>query len=535
MFSGIIRGFQVGCGVDFAQAVRSARYQELLESELSLAERFPVGTDQGTALRAGVRNMGMLLNSGKPEQEALAQAAALGCAPRSYEMRALIRLLGETVVAEAGKCLPQEAIDMAEQWKTAGAEEQIGIAGKLCHLFIDEQQRRGQGSHPTFENVQRHLLENLEHNLDFTDERVLPRLYGKWGQGGRPNCQGKTQMIIAFARLANAPVLAVSPVLSAHKLKSEWQQVVLRRIKRDLIARNLMDAEPEFSEGILADEMRLRFELNKPDFFHVGAALKLRDGRWVMVDPHVLTWGVFSDSYGMDRVEGLLAKYGEVVPGISIQASDTESPKRLQAEKMEELESLLDRSRRLEEKLRAAGQDIFAVIQAYSDFGEPEFAMKESGVDVETLRTALDPVQISMMTFLGLDGPSLEMFVDPQGFLNRRIGVAVTYAHCIAANRFRDQDTLEGRMIHPVCELGLAEYHTAIALFNTLEEASTARNRFFLDHSFDQVTFHNLINWGSMDSETAKAAAEAVATLPFVHPSTKLALEAYLWQERMRR
>jgi hypothetical protein len=185
----ISRCFSEGCGIPFETAILSPRYAEILSEELSLSERFPADTDEGAALRAGLLRMGTLLNN-LPDDQAIAGAHS---SPLDhiwdFRLRALIRLLGETIVQAADYCLPDEITTFEEDWRNGDAEQQVQIAKTLFEIFIGDNQKIPEGELLTWSSAHRQIDREIRNNFEWDDRRVIPGAYGKWSDKSIANCQ----------------------------------------------------------------------------------------------------------------------------------------------------------------------------------------------------------------------------------------------------------------------------------------------------------------------------------------------------------
>ncbi len=304
-----------GCGISFEEAVRSERYAELESQFKSLPKCFPARTHRGIALRAGHLQMGRLLNTTSERGAIKLPRSVQSEFGRGQAMAPLVQLVGECLVKAAAECLPDDVVALAKEWREADVDRQIEIARTLFFRFNSEGQRHDEEFHldTVTQNISKRILMN-EH----ASERILPKQFGMWDpKTCIANCQGKTQMLTAFGRLAGTDVLAVSPLTTAHEVVEGWRSIVADRIREDLAQRKIEFPEPVFMDSLKAYEIDKVFS-DFDSHFHVGAALKLRDGRWVLIDSHAMSWGVFTPDWHLERIVGLLDKYGVVLPGIHL-------------------------------------------------------------------------------------------------------------------------------------------------------------------------------------------------------------------------
>jgi hypothetical protein len=512
---------KVGCKSSLVEAISSGRFQQLAKVYANLEERFPPDTDEGIALRAGHLNMGKLLNT-LPEAEAVLQAkTCVSTAGAGTDLRALVHCLGGSLVEAAEKCLPPPILELAQKWKTSDSDQQIEIARQLYFEF-----RSGtQGAHGplTMQSVHEKMDRKLNEVHD--EQSVLPGLYGMWDKEKcNANCQGKTQMLAAFGRLAGTRVLCASPIDHSRRGLEGARETMVREVIADLSQRGLEDADAEMAEGIRAS--RIEEHLNFEESFHIGVALELCDGRWILLDPHGLAWGVFPDVWELGNTYRTLEKYSAVLPGLQLIRHDHGRMEAILEQRLNEGRDLLLRSRKMEAHLKANGKSIMDLVDAVKDSDDMDILLRneelEKGTQLIPASLSSDPEMrnyIALVLVLGGEDKlwNIGAMLDP-GFFKKRTRSWITFYHASAMNLFGNQLNDEGKLVHEVCEFGLPEYHIAMSAINSLAGRFGGRpasdvHRFFLDYSFDQVSLHNALS----DREVGQAAAQALKALPFVH------------------
>jgi hypothetical protein len=533
IFDVLKRGFLQGCGISLAEALQSRRYTQILERERALPEKYDAQTPQGIALRVGALQMSPLLNT-LLEDEAIVRARSLTEKSYSPEYRAQLIFFGERLVREAEECLPDEILSLADTWNSSSSDQQLAMTRQLFEVLIDDQQMTRQELTPL--SAFQRIWDAYQDNVEKTDHAILPRCYGKWTKKRGPNCQGKTQMITAFARRAGAPVYCVSPIVSASQVLDSVREAALDRIVEDLSCRGLLHVDKALFDGILGSMTLRDSAYAREPFFHVAAAVQLRDGRWVLIDSHNLTWGVFGSEWNMEKVDRILSVYGEVVPGITVHLENESKPKAYFDEKMASIEECLAKSHELEKALRDAGDQPLDVFDVFAASGMPKFVAQNQGIDLSA-HSEIFQEAFTHMLFWGGDPfeEAAKMKTDCRGYLAQKIGSFATFYHMVAMNNLCDQDRMNGRLLHPICEFSLPEYHLAIGVFNSLGVASSEQNRFLLEHSCDQVTIMNALNEGipmffdqrDKDPDIAEIASRLLESLPYRHPSCTMKQAAY--------
>jgi hypothetical protein len=510
-----------GCGLQLADVLRSTRFQLFEAQTLRLMEDFPADTDQGVALRAGYQVFGQLINT-FPESEALRLASSI---PSTFghgrEFRPLLQLLGEAIVAEATNCLTDKIKEAAEEWCSASVDRQIQICDWLYHELRSENQGE-LGKMLTPEMVMEKTCERLSRK-DSEPANYLPKLYGPWHKENPANCQGKTQMLVAFARLAGARVLAVHPLEDCRQLLEKVRYAMVDEAVRDCQARNLQ-MDSGMAESFLAHQME-KMQRFKQEF-HLAVAIELKDGRWALLDPHGMSWGVFPEIWEVPQIAQQIEKYAQVLPGMCVSGHDHG----VSAQQMEERWAVgldqLERSRRMEDKIHQQVinmvelMDLLAESDDLSEFIRLTYA--EQGQDASDF--IKDPLVLKTYAMLCVFGENVESPFEASmqpGFLETTIDSWLTTYHVNAVNLFLDQLTESGQLLHPVCDFALPEYSLAVGAINSASlDINVREDRFFPDYSWDQTTLHNAIVQRG-DWELARVARKTAASLRFVHPNVR--------------
>jgi len=529
LFKSLEHALRVGCNSSLNAMIKSPQFEEVLEKH-ARASKVPPDSDEGIAWRTGHLLMGTLFNT-LSEKEALAQALvqpsdeSLG---GTAETRTLTECLGYTLITAATKCLPENVRTMAQEWKSGNAEAQIEIARQLYFLFRSEnQESRG-------ELTVEHVYEDWNRRLDDRDNesRFLPALFGEWKKDICPaNCQGKAQMIAAFARLAGARSMVVSPLVMGHDQEKQAREQMFSEVLNDVIRQNLDDADSSFSEGLRAAQIE-RHLVHRNDF-HIGIALELCDGRWLLLDPHGLSWGVFVDEWQLTEVLQMLEKYRWVLPGLQLIRHDHDQAKRVIAERVALARRLITASQQLGEEAKRRDVDLMQFLDLVLESEEFDLLMRLDLIEkgMEYPQNMNDDLRRYIATVLLIGGEDklwdLSAMFDPE-FLQKRIKSWLTFYHATALNLFSNRLADKGLLVNPVCEFGLPEYHLGISVLNSVSlcmshERNSDMSKFFLGHSFDQVSLHNALS----DPVFGQAALQSLQSLPFVHSLCRRKIECH--------
>ncbi len=513
-----------GCGVNLTSFKRSKIYTSLLKNQKLLFEKYPEHTDEGKMLRAGHLVSGVLLNS-YPEKQALIESSNTHSKyGHGIEMRAMIGGLGKALVTAAKKNLPDEAKQIAKEWKSATADEQVELTKKLYYLFHTEDQREKTtiSSKELFAEFRRKIeIRNSRYGFD----SVFPLGYGKWNKSdNRANCQGKTQMILAFAEMVGAKTVVMLPNKTARDVLDDLRQKKASEIKKDIEARSITFPDPEFMDSLEAG-IRIGDLDDMMHSFHVCPVIQVRDGRWVIIDSNSLNWGILSQEWDMEEIVRKISKYRDVLPGLSVIGS---APLQLE-QGVQHITDIFNgymvRSKKMEVLLQPI-TDLVKIVEAFVDSGEFDLLFEEgsgekfpSGIDkIFKINTASDMLLGPSNSLLN------DVLNDPEHFLQKKKDCLYTYYHCLALDTINDHWNDTGIITHSEAHFGADNYHhVAIAALNSLaiDHRVAGSSSFILDYCFCQTTLHNAMVPEKDDPELAQAAAEAIRKLPSKHRLSK--------------
>jgi len=516
----------LGCGVTLQTVLRSKRYSALQKTNETLEDRHPSSTDVGVALRAGHMEFGRLINTVGERQALIGVKGITPDFGTDMGLRPLIQATGEHIIRAAGRCLTTDIRNMAKRWKNSIADQQIDICRALYYcLRSTSQDSKG-------ELTMEVLIRSMEsHRMSNTHDarKVLPEQYGTWNPDSCvANCQGKTQMLIAFARLAKARVIVAHPLKHAGQVINSIRHHIYEKVVADIATRGLTHLDKPFAESLKAGRLDLLRRANY-EYFHVCACIQVNDGRWVLIDPHGLNFGVMGEEWNMPEIVERLDRYSEVLPGLHLLATDKGRHKRLMEMADKRADELIARSVKLEQHLSTASHPI-ELVDALISSGEIRFLIESfSEQDQETLDGMLkDPAFVHMVAMTFVLGENMldpfEIMMD-EDFMKKRIHSIVTSHHCVAMNELNHQWSDDGMLIHPECEFTNPEYSVAISAINSLvDRYGPEVNRFFMDYSFDQTSMFNALSgvmsrWSSHDETMIGiAAAKSLRSLPVQHP-----------------
>lgn len=514
-----------GCGVTLDSILQSQSYQRLLKNQQGLFERYPPRTDRGVMLRAGHLTGGMLLSC-YPERGAKHQAKIFTSQyGHGLEKRALITMTGKALIKAAKENLPEEALVIAKKWKQATADEQVALTHELYNLFTSDDQRTRTiiNSKNVFKLIEeQYVSEDLRHG----PAAVLPKKYGKWNKQNNPaNCQGKTQMIIAFAEMVGAKAMIMLPNTLGRDVLDAVKMEASDKIYNDIIDRKIQFPDDEFMDSLESGMVKQTHHSMRSRSFHVCPVIQVKDGRWVLIDSNTLNWGILSEQWGIEKLHAKLSKYKDVLPGLSLGAADYQQRDSAVGMVWEKVNQYLLRSKNLQQILDPV-QGITETAEAFADseeflqiaeeiFGEPIpkglERMSKMGLAIQILFVSTEHLYEAVLN-------------DPLHFLQRKKDCLYTYYHCLAIDSINDTWNDDGHIIHPEAHFSVNNaYQIAISALNTvgIDENVRQISSFLAEYCFCQTTLHNAMRGRDSTTGLAIAATQVLEQLPYTHHLSK--------------
>lgn len=513
-----------GCGKTLAEAVSSPAYDAAWREQRRVAERDD-GSDEHIAYHAGHLAMGRLLQE-CPEREAIARAFAMAAQePLSPDVRTLILTLGSLLIDAAADCLPNETDAWAREWPATDADGRTAICSKLYEVLQSDWQA---GFTRDEESFEKHAYSWLRDRLYDTPDRVLPRRFGKWKTEGSvdPNCVGKAQMLLGFARRAGARAYCVTPIRNMTYLDRLLSMELKGVIRQDIGGRNLR-ADKSLLKSLDVDD-RYDEADHREEGFHVGVALEIAEGRFVLVDPHSLCWGPFAPEWEFREADRLHRKYAAALPGLAITIHDHGRWESWRARWLDEARRLFALSRGLQERLDAVREIPGAMMAAYAESPYMEYVLGDLDIPAEAKALISEDILRTAVMF-GVEDPFAGFrFLEDPTFREEKIGSWLTYAHYSVITRYGNAfraDRDEGLLLHPAFDVEHGAWHMGLEVMNWLTlNKKGGLTPLFLKASTSQLYLRNAIvaylkHEPGVTHELAAAAAATLRAQPFLHES----------------
>lgn len=329
-------------------------YSDALARERALPALLKEGSHERLAYDAGYTDFGMRMQV-TSERNALDWARRNGgSAAHDPRERALIRTLGQQLLSEMRKrVLPKQTRELAWTFRSADADLQLAILEWIYHGFAGVS-----GELPV--SVRQFDPSSVRRSLeyDYRPEQVLPKALGSLEDPGEhPNCVGLACILAAFCQATGAPMLLVSTVeTGSYRSWIDFGRL-LRRVKKsimwlwrkDYVETNRFDAvnHAVTTDLDIADAMQ-----DWAMDFHFSVAVKIRDDRWIHIDPYMENFSVLPDAMGLDAAYRKLHKYDAALPGLHLTLEADAWRDEVFAPVLEDADRLHEAMQRLDQELQ---------------------------------------------------------------------------------------------------------------------------------------------------------------------------------------
>jgi len=196
--------------------------------------------------------------------------------------------LGERLADTAYRQLPKKLQDSSKSWPRLTPAKQQAVLVAIMDSLGSSQWR--------------HYRKLKKNPRDYgRPESVLPSQYGSWSRGKvQPNCLGVSQLLVGFARAANAPHLLVNVItrsdevahMSLHLLIQDLLSAVDSR-KNLALRRRLQVILEQWNREVLKHLVQLYSNQQA----HHALMIRLKGGQWYVVDPYMGSLGAPFDGH----------------------------------------------------------------------------------------------------------------------------------------------------------------------------------------------------------------------------------------------
>lgn len=199
----------------------------------------------------------------------------------SLPLTSTLTQLGEQAIQSAMEDLDPQLKALAVDYADGSDSRRKDICEELFHQLLT----RTKPVRTQAELVE-HVCEDVSNQ---SCNRIFPRQFHKHGN---PNCLGRALILLAFARLAGAPVLGVTPLISGSEIAIRHDARVARGILRRAAGQQVK-LKPELKTFLEFMTARPGIDRLRPPMFHMGILMQTSVKRWTLIDPHAKVAGTY--------------------------------------------------------------------------------------------------------------------------------------------------------------------------------------------------------------------------------------------------
>ena len=439
-----------------------------------------------------------------------------------------------------------------------------------------------------FDSEHKNLFEWLPSviELEYPLERVLPACYGVYGESGvTPTCLGMSIMLVAFARMTGLNTMLVNPIEATDDLYKEFRGLDATAKLEHLDETGMSSSEATKYRATLENTLQESVDYqNRVYDFHYSVAIQVSDGRWVHLDPYMRHFGVFDESWELQRIFEILEKYQLVLPGLTLISDDRNGLRRYLADYLEKIKAAIAKTERVLRVLLEKPYPPEVVV----DMSDDKFAwldfddQADLRWNAETLVALVDSEDLFLdyvtvfsrevtpseaiwllSDFLHdhlLGNPRIEDTPDDEDYIARYTSYLDMY---LCDEEFKQQrieyllmqflrieikrwnalvKEIEQSLLDPVMHFAIPEYNLALAVLSHVRcwTDSNISGNLLLSLSSSQIYWHEAVNLfdgieqSGADDEEVLVAERMLRTLPHLHRACANKLE-YLETQRKER
>ena len=199
----------------------------------------------------------------------------------SLPLNSTLTQLGEQAIQSAMEVLDPQLKALAKEYADGSDSRRNAICEELFHQLLT----RTKPVRTQTELVE-HVCEDVSNQ---SCNRIFPRQFHKHGN---PNCLGRALILLAFARLAGAPVLGATPLISGSEIVIRHDARVARGILRRADQQQVK-LKPELKTFLEFMTARPGIDRLRPPMFHMGILMQTSAASWTLIDPHAKVTGTY--------------------------------------------------------------------------------------------------------------------------------------------------------------------------------------------------------------------------------------------------
>lgn len=201
----------------------------------------------------------------------------------SLPLTSTLTQLGEQAIQSAMEVVDPQLKVLAKEYADGSGSHRKEICEELFHQLITRTKPVR-----TQAELVKHVCEDVSNQ---SCNRIFPHQFHK---RGNPNCLGRALILLAFARLAGAPVLGATPLISGSEIAIRHDARVARGILRGA-DRQQVKLKPELKTFLEFMTARPGIDRLRPPMFHMGILMQTSAKRWTLIDPHAKVTGTYQN------------------------------------------------------------------------------------------------------------------------------------------------------------------------------------------------------------------------------------------------
>lgn len=199
----------------------------------------------------------------------------------SLPLTSTLTQLGEQAIQSAIEGLDPQLNALAKEYADGSGSRRNVICEELFRQLVTQTKPVR-----TQAELVKHVCEDVSNQ---SCNRIFPRQFHKHGN---PNCLGRALILLAFARLAGAPVLGATPLISGSEIAIRHDVRVARGILRRA-DRQQVKLKPELKTFLEFMTDRPGIDRLRPPMFHMGILMQTSAASWTLIDPHAKVTGKY--------------------------------------------------------------------------------------------------------------------------------------------------------------------------------------------------------------------------------------------------
>lgn len=209
----------------------------------------------------------------------------------SLKLISELTLLGKRAIQHTAELLDPHLKQLASEYTGSSHNRRDEICEQLYQSLLTQ-------SPPvrTQNEILEHIWDDLSHQ---SCNRIFARQFMKHGN---PNCFGRALIMLAFAQIANATVLGVTPLIPSSELSTRHDCCVARRILKHA-QKHKVKLRPELISYLQFIVTRSEMDRLRPLMFHMGLVFLVSPTSWVLIDPHAKVFGKYQNEDMISHIE----------------------------------------------------------------------------------------------------------------------------------------------------------------------------------------------------------------------------------------